>query len=248
MSGESAWKLAGDRALLECGPLVGEAHFGAAGIRFLVTAWKGQREDKTSLFASDITNDYLTKTDLTEAYTRGGDLVANFAKSERHIVPQVYFRASCDESTSAIRLELILSVQTDLLDSRPECGLGSYVWDAQLFHSRTLMANAFERVPDLEDRVFDRGESPTHLFLMRVNGHNFSYAELVHPSDFVRANAGTGGTPLAAVEYTLFPEPLEKGVIRRARICGWFMPPENDLATAVELARKFIDEPLPLTA
>jgi hypothetical protein len=45
----------------------------------------------------------------------------------------------------------------------------------------------------------------------------------------------------------LFPERLEKGVIRLARICGWFMPAENDLATAVELAKRFVAEPPPLT-
>ena len=47
---------------------------------------------------------------------------------------------------------------------------------------------------------------------------------------------------------TLFPERLEKGVIRRGRVCGWFMPVENDLETAVRLARAFVEEPLPLTA
>jgi hypothetical protein len=46
----------------------------------------------------------------------------------------------------------------------------------------------------------------------------------------------------------LFPEHLEKGVIRRGRVCGWFMPAENDLETAVALARQFVAEPLPLTA
>jgi hypothetical protein len=248
MSSDVTWQLGPSSATLECGPLVGEASFGSTGIGFHVTEWKQQREDKTALFASDVTNDYRVKTALVESYSRGGDLVASFAKSETSIIPQVCYRASCDLFRSVIRLELILSVQTDLLDSRPECGLGSYLWDGQLFHTSELQSDTFEEVPKGDGVPFDRADSLTHLFLTRVRRHNFSYAELVHPSDFVRAKAGVDDTPLVAVEYTLFPDRLEKGVIRRARICGWFLPAENDLAVAVELAKQFINEPLPLTA
>ena len=67
---------------------------------------------------------------------------------------------------------------------------------------------------------------------------------MVHPTDFVSARL----QHTRHVETTLFPEHLEKGVIRRGRICGWFMPAENDLDTAVELAREFVNEPPPLTA
>jgi hypothetical protein len=83
------------------------------------------------------------------------------------------------------------------------------------------------------------------LFVFRQPELGLSYAEMVHPTDFVSAEAN--GRPPTCVRSTLFPEGLEKGVIRRARICGWFLPTENDLETAVELAKQFVDEPLPLT-
>jgi hypothetical protein len=71
---------------------------------------------------------------------------------------------------------------------------------------------------------------------------------MVHPLDF-SAGAKSGiGRPQADVRWQLFPEHLEKGVIRRGRICGWFMSVENDLETAVQLAREFVNEPPPLTA
>jgi hypothetical protein len=71
---------------------------------------------------------------------------------------------------------------------------------------------------------------------------------MVHPSDFVTAQVqwNESGSPM--VSATLFPESLEKGVIRRARLSGWFLPAENDLQAAVELAKRFVNEPLPLTA
>ena len=34
---------------------------------------------------------------------------------------------------------------------------------------------------------------------------------------------------------------------RRARVSGWFLPVENDLAAAAALAQEFVAEPLPLT-
>ena len=73
-----------------------------------------------------------------------------------------------------------------------------------------------------------------------------SYAHMVHPSDFVSMRLKVA-LYAGVAESQLFPEHLEKGVIRRGRICGWFMPLENDLQTAVELARQFVNEPLPLT-
>jgi hypothetical protein len=44
-----------------------------------------------------------------------------------------------------------------------------------------------------------------------------------------------------------FPNDWKKGVIRRARIAGWFLPLANDLAAAAALAQAFVGEPLPLT-
>jgi hypothetical protein len=88
------------------------------------------------------------------------------------------------------------------------------------------------------------------LFVFRKSEQDFSYAELVHPTDFHSAVVNEGCGPFeesGPLRAQLFPERLEKGVIRRARICGWFMPAENDLETAVTLAKRFVDEPLPLT-
>jgi hypothetical protein len=90
-------------------------------------------------------------------------------------------------------------------------------------------------------------ESNEHVFLFRSPTAKTSFAEVVHPSDFVSAEVHSDAARPWLVDVRLFPERLEKGVIRRARICGWFLPAENDLETAVELAKRFVDEPLPLT-
>src|SRR5262249_34795223 len=101
---------------------------------------------------------------------------------------------------------------------------------------------------DAGDECCQTSTSHEQLFVFRNPRLGLSYAQLVHPSDLaateIVADAICG---LWGVKATLFPEHLEKGVIRRARICGWFMPVEGDLEMASALARQFVDEPLPLT-
>ena len=140
---------------------------------------------------------------------------------------------------------MILSMQTDLLDSDPQATVTSTAVGSEFLYANSLSNPS---LASLEEQAFDRDTSPENLFLMRDIRGDLSYAEMVHPSDFVSAEIfyDEDDQP-CAVQSTLFPERLEKGVIRRARICGWFMPVENDLETAVELARQFVDEPLPLT-
>jgi hypothetical protein len=91
-------------------------------------------------------------------------------------------------------------------------------------------------------------DSPTNLVVLRHDLLGISYAEIVHPSDLDSLQLVLRQDGRAGAKSVLFQKPqLEKGVIRRARICGWFLPAENDLAVAVELARQFIEEPFPLT-
>jgi hypothetical protein len=163
------------------------------------------------------------------------------------IAPQFYWRTALEADGSAIRIELMLSVRTELLDSNPVWRLASFVKGSKLLHARSLEGVAFEDI-SRRGMSFHRSDSTEHLFLFRHEEMKFSYAEMVHPSDFAAAEARLGNDQPPAVISEIFPERLEKGVIRRGRVCGWFMPAENDLETAVRLARAFVEEPLPLTA
>jgi hypothetical protein len=56
----------------------------------------------------------------------------------------------------------------------------------------------------------------------------------------------SGARSLRLVHH-LFPESLEKGVIRRGRVRGWFLPREGDADAAAERYRQWLAEPPPLT-
>jgi hypothetical protein len=155
-----------------------------------------------------------------ETYIRGNDFVASFEQpGPLPAVPQLYWRVRPSGSTAAIGIELIVSMRTDLLDSQPQMCVVTEVGNAT------------------------SGNLP--LRHLRLSA-DVSYYQLVHPDDFFAVEERrVDGTH--RITTTLFPERMEKGVIRRARICGWFLPAENDLAVAVELAQQFVAESPPLT-
>jgi hypothetical protein len=239
------WRIKGCGGNLECGPLEATARCGPDGTCFLPLKWHSQPIDSIDVLAS-AGPDQQSGLQVADLYVRGADLVADFAAAGAHrIAPQIYWRAAAEPNAGAVRIALVLSVRTDLLDSAPAWSVASFVTDSALLHTSRLEDASFD---DISGKccTFRSTDSLVHLFVFRHSRFRLSYVEMVHPADFVEATS-SGQQPIC-VKSKLFPERLEKGVIRRGRICGWFLPAENDLATAVELARRFVDEPLPLTA
>ena len=239
------WQVLAPPIALHCGPLDGRVIFDDLGVVLRLDRWNNRELQRAVLHTGGpaVKDSPLQ---LSETYIRGADLVATFARVPPHqIAPQIYWRVQEFPANSAVGVEMVLSMQTDLLDSDPQAPVTSTAVGTEFLYANSLSSPSFAT---LEEQEFDRDASPENLFLMRDVRRNLSYAEMVHPSDFVSAEIfyDEEDQP-CAVQSKLFPERLEKGVIRRARICGWFLPAENDLETAVELARRFVDEPLPLT-
>ena len=181
-----------------------------------------------------------------EVYIRQSDLIATFAPSEgRNVQTQVYWRARQIDQVAVV--ELILSAQTHLLDSRPSLQACSTLPAGAVFHLAAGGTELSELAFDFQARRDFLPDAAAPLFLFRPYGAVFSYAEMVQPSDFTGASLEFRGEELLRFSHPLFAERLEKGVIRRVRLCGVLMPRDGDLDRAVELYRQFIAEPLPLT-
>jgi hypothetical protein len=214
----------------------------------VVTKWAERPTPGISVLCSAGPVEAAGQLQVFERYVRGNDLVVSCLPAGPHqITPHVYWRAKFCREFNASRIELVLSAQTDLLDSGPAWHINSFVREATLLHCDIREHRQVEDISAVV-KTFDAADSTEHLFLFRAQSLGITYAQMVHPSDFAGANVALDGRQPMVVGSTLFPERLEKGVIRRGRICGWFMPAENDLETAVKLAREFVDEPLPLTA
>jgi hypothetical protein len=215
----SPWRLIGQRAALTFGNLSANIDLRAFDLGLHDVTWAGSPLD-TRVLGMGLPLVVDKQPAISESYIRGNDLIASFERpGPLAAVPQVYWRVRPESAPSTIGVELIVSMRTDLLDSQPETRVVTEFGLAAL-------RNQPVRIIDLPGGA--------------------SYFQLVHPDD-VFAVEERFANGRYRITTTLFPERLEKGVIRRARICGWFLPTENDLAVVVELARQFVAEPPPLT-
>ncbi len=193
--------------------------------------------------------DPLPADGLAEAYVRGADLVANYATTAvARFRPQVYW---CYRRTSnAVGIELVLSMQTDLLDSRP------ILETATDLPNGSIQVATASQPAQFRDPAAVSNESETSLdcssaslLLFRFAESPVSYVEMIYPTDqggfrlASRADASQGWR----CQFHLLDEPLEKGVIRRARVAGWFLPREQDRLAAAALFQDFLQSSPPLT-
>ncbi len=189
---------------------------------------------------------------LAEHYARGADLVATYRESESWPV-----RVEARWRAEALRyptgplpaIELVVSVRTPLWDSRPELSVETVFPPAELIRLADAGNGGFEPLGTRQASAIGRDGRPG-CFVFRPRDVDLSYAEMVHPADFVEARLDSPTEPAVAVRlrHRLFPEPLEKGVIRRARVCGVFLRRSDDAHIAADCYARFATAEPPLGA
>jgi hypothetical protein len=168
-----------------------------------------------------------------DCFLRGGDLVVTYPFTHaRSVRVQVYWRAVPQEPTAATcvaAIDVQISVQTPLLDSRP--GM--------------LLCSRFTE-PSIARVSVDAVKEEASPWVFGL-AEDVSYAEMIHPADVATESyAEVNGR--AQLSRSLFDGALEKGVILRARARGVFLTsaqanPDNVTA----LYEQFVNSPLPLT-
>jgi hypothetical protein len=187
------------------------------------------------------------KANFQDAYARVGDLVATYTESPGWpFRVQIYWRDLTPEYRGAIAaIELIASIQTDLLDTQPELFAASEFQAADVAlccidpHKGALTSAA----PPTE---VPQGAS-AGCFLARSRSGGATYAELIHPADFRGTHIERSGDGATVLKHKLFAERLEKGVILRARVLGLFIDAAGDLDIASAAYRRFCEAAPPLT-
>jgi hypothetical protein len=179
---------------------------------------------------------------LEEQYVRGGDLIATYAETAAGPVRmQMYWRflsPGADEDVIG-GLEWVISVQTSLLDSQPAVSVRSTFGAAELWHSGEPNLQTLERVrADQENAA---------CCVARWPDRSYSYVEIAHPDNDGTGFAAAGAGGHGEIVRTLFRRPLEKGVILRSRLRGWFVLRQEDFAVAARCFHEFADSPIPLT-
>jgi hypothetical protein len=173
-----------------------------------------------------------------DTYVRQNDLVATYEESQGHRRRlQAYWRAieSTPELTAATILELVVSVQTDLLDSQPAMCVASQFPTGEYLQ----FADTGENEPVQIDHPL--GDSHAGLLLVRPAGSDVSFMQATHPADCsdIQISTQDADASLLEVRHPLFAEQLEKGVIRRSRVRVAILPRSGDLALAFASFREF---------
>ncbi len=174
----------------------------------------------------------IAQRDISDAYVRGSDLVVTYAETkERPFSLQVYWRAT-SPTDDVIVLDTILSLQTDLLESFPGVAVETHFPEGKYAEITMDVAQAQRAVVGT---------------LFRATDVRWSYAEMTHPEDSGESEITHGENDQLHLRRQLGGHFLEKGVIRRLRVRGVFLPQEQDQEVAAKQLAGLITAEPPLT-
>jgi hypothetical protein len=190
---------------------------------------------------------------LVESFARGGDLIARYADwPEVAMQAQLTWRTASPFFANVLAaIELVVSVETSLLDSCPTMAIVTHV-PAQA--GLNLPVRGSEAFAEIDRGQVPAGTAATGCYLFRLDNPRSSLVQAVHPVDAPTNRLeplpdSTGGeTNNYLLRHELFAARLEKGVILRARVLAALIERESDEAAAKALYDAFLDQPLPLTA
>ncbi len=243
----SPWTLGHADARLHLGALAGEVDFRRPFVGLQATFGSA----RLRLVRIEVPPpSHPTPEESPECYVRGCDLVCTYLQDDnRKIRGQVYWRAFEWGPNRAPGVDLIVSVQTSLLDSDPMLKVCSMVSVKEILEVKSLEhATADNITPGGGDfsTVYLRAPGAACL-LFRLAADELTYVEMVHPADFVSSSFQKTGSGEVEHSTQLFRGPLEKGVILRSRLRGVIVPRSGDVAAAIACYREFAASEPPLT-
>lgn len=186
---------------------------------------------------------------IADVYVRGTDLVATYQAIETWpYSPQVYWRAAAVDVVDGVHasMSLIVSVQTQLLDTCPQMTVSSRA-PSQESLGLVITESGDAEIGPIAEGSWEAPRGATYCIIRRLEMSPVSLIEFASAGDYlaVRSLPDSQGGMLS--EWRLFAEFLEKGVIRRARVNSAIVSQKNDVELAIECSRAMENLPLPLT-
>lgn len=222
------WQLQVDRAQPELGVTVSAGDAGPL-----------ERCRFTALTLSE-----LDRPVVEESLIRGHDLISRYSMGTRdRIEPHVYWRVT---EPLGFAWQTLVSVKTDRLDGYPRMKSVTHLLDGDLW----LPANRKFRWEQISvPTICSPISSHPPVYVFRFRDRDYSYVEMVYPTDFRQARFSRTGVDGDGwnCEFQLFHESLEKGVIRLCRVQSAFVPRADDMQRAEAIYRDFLNESPPLT-
>ena len=232
------------------------AHFSASvditrpGSGVKLVGSEGMHIEVSSLLGIQLQGDPTLQTESEiENYIRGNDLIANYKEdSQRPYESSIYWRSISYAAVEGI--EILVSFYTQQAEIEPSVNTITRLPAMEVL--RTIADNekiCYEPVTLTSNQECQiRSGQGEGLFLFRFADSDFSYAEMIHPSDFQRAllkkDQSARQVQLSFLHFA--GQCLEKGVIRRGRVLGVFVPRKDDRQIATQCYRRLISEVPPL--
>jgi hypothetical protein len=185
---------------------------------------------------------------VAESYVRGNDLVACYEPvPDWPFSPQLYWQAGTLRNVQGVvaSMSLLVSVQTHLLDTCPQIGVSSQLPSGKTFVI-AIDEGGRHRIEPVDGPQELPSANESLCVVRRPQNESYSYVEIMEPSDF-RAVSLSLASGSCSVNWQLFAEFLEKGVIRKARVHTAFLPRENDVELAAVCCDAARHLELPLT-
>ncbi len=130
-------------------------------------------------------------------------------------------------------IELVVSAETSELESDPSFVVRSKLDCEEVLRVSHDGGSSRIALDEGEQRCLRVG--PDEFLLARLSGSDQSYCEFPHPSDYVRSELlWEPQQQRVTMLHELFPQSLEKGVIRRGRLRGAFVERVGDVEMACE--------------
>ena len=183
---------------------------------------------------------FLLSESPVETYVRGDDLVCKFPPRNSDLVSYTTYHRIADNGES---IEFVLSAQTSLLDSAPLTKVTCEFANASTFF-KLPSSDDLQQLHGV-DRELSLDEAPLFVLIRPNDDESYSWVIPIHPTDF---HLGTVRLEsVAAAEFCVFPDALEKGVIRRATMKFSRVKREQDEVTAQTLYDRLSTAAPPLT-
>lgn len=238
-------------ARLSCGALTGQVDVTQPNLGLQQAAFD-HKSIGGQLFRSIRASDDAAKNEwplpLTDVYTRGNDLVASYAPTnDWPYAPNIYWQANSLAAVDDVcaSLSFLISIQTHLLDTHPQICVVSELQCTEQFHFFWTDGEPSEIVPTEQNVSID--PQGVMCCVLRRLSNGLSYAEIMPTTDFCRARSISDSRSDWQLNWQLFSDFLEKGVIRRARVHAAILLRKNDIEVAAECCAALEQVPLPLT-
>ena len=234
-----SWKLENHQAQLESNELRGAIDLSCPAMGLSDVSASGIALPDATLLGPRIPHlDDVDAEAVAEGRARGAELNVTYRQSPAW---PVQVDASWRVAREDHAIDLTVSVRTSVLDGRPELTVES------ILHAEEVLRLVDENSARFETLTV-ASDAGSGCLVFRCSDSDLSYVEMIHPDDFRRDELCEAPESPDAVRlrHHLFLDPLEKGVILRARLRGVFLPRQDDLRAAAACHASFATAEPPL--